>query len=578
MSRQAKELKAITGTANWRSTPATTLATAAAHIAATNNPHGVTAAQVGLGNVNNTSDANKPVSTAQAAAIAAHAPAINAVVDYGADNTGATDSSTAITNAVNAGITAGRPIYLPPGTYKCNVSVTGMKAFELFGGPFENADRFGSGVLTTAGAVPNLGAATILRPWNTASPVLTLGLFGGNIHDLAIIGTGAYNASTVGVWAWGTGTTVERVLVSDFEVGWLNSNQSRGTYRQCQFSACKFGYQAIGYSGGSQIGGSAGDTTSFVNCLFGGYRLSNATTRQDSTNADNFGIYVTDGAKAISLIGCEAGFCGVPIFCRSGKMVISGGNSEGARVAAIMLKNPYQVTINSHCSQNVAKFVYAIPNGSGPGVQSSLSIQACNAAGDVWLDQNHNISLGGSPDIVVKTCSSSGADTHNSFSQDATIIDLSLFSSITALGTSTIAGECFFLKLDSNQSIASNGDPVKFTSVDTWSPYYAGGYDSSTGIWTCPRSGWYEFSGAFQVGSSIPWIYFELVTSAGQHRVINPNRATVAGEEFTFHRVAYVALNQQVQLKCYRASTLNIEAGSSGSGYKVTGMSIRRVR
>lgn len=40
------------------------------HIADTTNPHGVTAAQVGLGNVDNTSDANKPVSTAQATAIA----------------------------------------------------------------------------------------------------------------------------------------------------------------------------------------------------------------------------------------------------------------------------------------------------------------------------------------------------------------------------------------------------------------------------------------------------------------------------------------------------------------------------
>jgi hypothetical protein len=42
-----------------------------AHIADTANPHSVTAAQVGLGNVDNTSDVNKPVSTAQAAAIAA---------------------------------------------------------------------------------------------------------------------------------------------------------------------------------------------------------------------------------------------------------------------------------------------------------------------------------------------------------------------------------------------------------------------------------------------------------------------------------------------------------------------------
>lgn len=40
------------------------------HIGNKSNPHGVTKAQVGLGNVNNTSDADKPVSTVQATAIA----------------------------------------------------------------------------------------------------------------------------------------------------------------------------------------------------------------------------------------------------------------------------------------------------------------------------------------------------------------------------------------------------------------------------------------------------------------------------------------------------------------------------
>lgn len=39
------------------------------HTKDTDNPHNVTAAQVGLGNVNNTSDANKPVSTVQQAAL-----------------------------------------------------------------------------------------------------------------------------------------------------------------------------------------------------------------------------------------------------------------------------------------------------------------------------------------------------------------------------------------------------------------------------------------------------------------------------------------------------------------------------
>jgi len=50
----------------------TTLSNAfTAHASNTSNPHSVTKSQVGLGNVDNTSDANKPVSTAQAAADAA---------------------------------------------------------------------------------------------------------------------------------------------------------------------------------------------------------------------------------------------------------------------------------------------------------------------------------------------------------------------------------------------------------------------------------------------------------------------------------------------------------------------------
>ena len=39
------------------------------HISSTLNPHGVTKTQVGLGNVDNTSDLDKPVSTAQQAAL-----------------------------------------------------------------------------------------------------------------------------------------------------------------------------------------------------------------------------------------------------------------------------------------------------------------------------------------------------------------------------------------------------------------------------------------------------------------------------------------------------------------------------
>lgn len=60
----------VTGTAYDGKKGADTTASLNSHIANTSNPHSVTKAQVGLGNVDNTSDANKPVSTAQATAIA----------------------------------------------------------------------------------------------------------------------------------------------------------------------------------------------------------------------------------------------------------------------------------------------------------------------------------------------------------------------------------------------------------------------------------------------------------------------------------------------------------------------------
>jgi len=51
----------------------------AAHIANATNPHGTTKAQVGLGNVDNTADTAKPVSTAQAAADATKQPILQAI-------------------------------------------------------------------------------------------------------------------------------------------------------------------------------------------------------------------------------------------------------------------------------------------------------------------------------------------------------------------------------------------------------------------------------------------------------------------------------------------------------------------
>ena len=81
---------------------------ASEHIGNQNNPHGVTRRQLGLGNVDNTGDVDKPVSTAQAAAIAearkAGTDAANAA--QLAANNAQTAADRAQTSADAAGVSA----------------------------------------------------------------------------------------------------------------------------------------------------------------------------------------------------------------------------------------------------------------------------------------------------------------------------------------------------------------------------------------------------------------------------------------------------------------------------------------
>jgi len=68
--RTTNNLSDVTNAATARSNiGAAAAADLTAHTGSTSNPHSVTAAQVGLGNVDNTSDADKPVSTAQQTAL-----------------------------------------------------------------------------------------------------------------------------------------------------------------------------------------------------------------------------------------------------------------------------------------------------------------------------------------------------------------------------------------------------------------------------------------------------------------------------------------------------------------------------
>ena len=95
------------------------------HTSNKSNPHGVTAAQVGLGNVNNTSDANKPISTATQAALDDKADSDHSH-DAGPDPITTAGSGAAYTATVKgiAALTAGVSFMMKPHTVSTSTAPT----------------------------------------------------------------------------------------------------------------------------------------------------------------------------------------------------------------------------------------------------------------------------------------------------------------------------------------------------------------------------------------------------------------------------------------------------------------------
>jgi microcystin-dependent protein len=210
---------------------------------------GLNAASVGLGNVNNTSDLNKPISTATSTALAAKQNTI----------TGAATTITTNNLTVNRALVSG-------GIGK--VAVSTVTSSEL---------GFLSGVTSAIQTQLNSKAA-LSSPTFTGTPVLP---------SATIVGTGTTTLASFGIPAG----AVMSFAMNSAPTGWLaadGSAVSRTTYATL--------FAAIGTTYGS------GDGTTFNLPDMRGYFVRGSGTNGDGTVAGSFGAKQDDAFKSHSHI------------------------------------------------------------------------------------------------------------------------------------------------------------------------------------------------------------------------------------------------------------------------------------
>lgn len=165
--------------------------------------------------------AGQTLTTTSAGAVAwQRAPVdwINAVTAYGADPTGAADSTTAIQDALNAA-TAGQAVFLPSGTYQTTANLAVPSGVALISGvrgagsPF---DSYGLGTLPVIGAILKPSAAftgtAVLDLSNTSGNTVQQG--GQVIRGITIDGSAA-TGTVHGIYAGGAvgAVTLENCMV-----------------------------------------------------------------------------------------------------------------------------------------------------------------------------------------------------------------------------------------------------------------------------------------------------------------------------------------------------------------------------
>ncbi|MFB6518582.1 glycosyl hydrolase family 28-related protein [Streptomyces sp. NPDC056401] len=146
---------------------------------------------VGLANIDNTSDANKPISTATQTALnnkVAKSELMVNVKDFGAVGNNSNDDTSAINAAIQSLASTGGIVYLPPGIYKITAHIVLLNGVSLIGA--------GADATTTKG--------TIIRQYTPSANGVYMEATTGNLGNLRIsdlrIDTGVTNTGGRGLY------------------------------------------------------------------------------------------------------------------------------------------------------------------------------------------------------------------------------------------------------------------------------------------------------------------------------------------------------------------------------------------
>lgn len=179
------------------------------------------------------------------------------IIDFGADDTGATDSTPAIAEAVRSlGVDLGGTVIIPPGEFAMNYALTNSNV-EIRG---------------HSSAVRGSAAVSMLVPWNTNSPVLSVGndttdqgieayASGNRIRDLYFYGVGPNGMGKVGFRVTGGAYKCEYHNVTSYNFaeygtmveGGLEQETLYHKFWNSHFEHCESGLASIFIHGGGGI-------------------------------------------------------------------------------------------------------------------------------------------------------------------------------------------------------------------------------------------------------------------------------------------------------------------------------------